>query len=165
MAAVRGGAPYQGLSAYEAWFRGCQRGSRESCHEAAALAKKEGRAAEVVPLLTASCAQSDPSWQGCMALGEMFLEGDGVERSTLRATDLFERVCAMKVRAGCVRAARVAGERNRTFSLLGKACALGELDACMQAAELGGPSGEGRRWLVEACERFRHAPACERIKG
>ncbi|PKN49708.1 MAG: hypothetical protein CVU63_01375 [Deltaproteobacteria bacterium HGW-Deltaproteobacteria-20] len=165
MAAARGGAPYQELSAYEAWVRGCQRGSRESCHEAAALAKKEARAAEVLPLLTASCAQSDPSWQGCMALGEAFLTGDGVERSTLRAVDLFERVCAMKVRAGCVRAARVAGERDRTFLLLGKACTLGELDACMQAAELGGISGEGRRWLVEACERFRHAPACERIKG
>jgi TPR repeat protein len=125
---------------------------------------KEGRESEVLPLLTASCVGPEASWQGCMALGEYFLAGEGVERSTLRAVELFERVCEMKVRAGCVRGARVAGDRDRTYSLLGKACALGELDACMQAAQLGGNPGEGRRWLVEACERFRHAPACERIK-
>ncbi len=164
MAAVQGATPFRELGAYDAWVRGCQRGSRESCHAAATLAMKEGKESEVLPLLTASCVGPEASWQGCMALGERWLAREGAEGSVLRATDIFERVCEMKVRAGCVRAARVSAERDRTFVLLGKACALGEVEACMEASALG-PSGEGRKWLVEACERFRHSPACERLKG
>mgnify|MGYP007070673428 FL=1 len=72
----------------------------------------------------------------------------------------------MNVRAGCLRAAQTTGDAERSIQLLGRACQLGDLQACMQAATRSHPTtAEGRRWLVEACDRFRHPPACEQLKG
>lgn len=171
---------------FETLVRGCQRGHKDSCFEAAKLERLYTSAPNdrddeedqeqsdenaqwidhwtVANLLTASCADPNPNWDGCMALGEALLVGDGFEPSEDRAMAVFERVCSMKVRSGCSRAGRLAQDKDRAFSLLGKACSLGDLDACIRAADLGGMTGEGRRWLTEACERFGHAPACHAVR-
>ena len=140
LAAASGRAEFVGLYAYDAWVRGCQRGHGDSCFEAAAMRRArasggEGHVEDVVDLLAASCAAPLVNWQGCLALGEDLLAQGGGERTSERALKVFERVCELKVRAGCVRAAAATLDRDRSRLLLGRACILGDVDACKQAVE------------------------------
>ncbi|HNZ22399.1 MAG TPA: hypothetical protein PLJ27_03440 [Polyangiaceae bacterium] len=165
LAATSGDERFLGLRAFDAWVLGCQRGHRASCYEAFKLLESQGKTAQGVAYAVASCADPDPNWQGCLALGEWLVQQEQHD-STARGAEVFQRVCAMNVRAGCLRAAQTTGDAERSIQLLGRACQLGDLQACMQAATRSHPTtAEGRRWLVEACDRFRHPPACEQLKG
>ena len=154
----------RGMSAYAAFVRGCQRGSRPSCYEAAQL-RRRGRGQggySVEDLLLASCPEGeDVHWGGCMQLGAIR------EKNGSGALALYERVCEMKVKVGCRHAARLHEKASRSDlaeQMYGKGCRLGDTDACMRAAALA-PKERAREWNEEACSRFGHREACETLKG
>ena len=50
-------------------------------------------------LLQSNCGRGD--WASCLALGESYLEGEGVPRNPARAADLFRRACEGQYPEGC----------------------------------------------------------------
>ena len=160
---------------FEPWVLGCRAGDPSSCFAASREASEDGTLRPTsAALLSAACPndsrpETPAHWDACLERAGMLERGEAGEADPDQAARLYERVCDMKIRAGCREAGRMARKRDedgsgeRAVALYGKACRLGDTGACMRAAELAGE--EGHAWHERACRWFRFQPACARLDG
>lgn len=77
--------------------------------------------------------------RACLEAGDMFLAGDGVEKSESEALALFDRACKLKSMAGCQRAADLMvsrGQERQARRLYEKACDSAVGTACGKLADM-----------------------------
>ena len=165
----------RGLTAPDAWRRGCHRGSRDSCARAAQ--RPEAMSQELrQALLTAGCSGDEPNWQACLLLGRSY-EQQSQESSLRQALHVYRKLCDMRVVDGCSAGERLAVRVTDTAALqvfLHGACVASDASACVRLAHVLTEQSErtsdpalreqATGWLKQACQQLGFRRACDELK-
>jgi hypothetical protein len=96
------GGPADDAGATRLLVRACDGASYGACTSLALAAMKSGDKATALRLMTKACDGGDKL--GCMGLGAMYLNGNGVKRDRARAKVLLQKACSLGATAACDKA-------------------------------------------------------------